>query len=268
MAAEKTLVYLILGAAGSGRREVLADLIAGGLAETDRPATFLSDAEQASEHDAKLGQVVRWRWLPERQIEAPALPEGAGPVFFVTDGRANPVDQIEAFHGWLGAVGGELGRVLCVVHCRLAEKHSALLAWYDACVHFSDVALLHQRDGVANKWMGDFQKRYQAQFLPCLFEMVKHGGVKNPLMVLEPQARRMAHLFDEAESTEPVEHYELSPGTVFIDETGEDTDIEALVNPTEEPEEPEEPDPYLARKQGGRRVKEIPDLRKYLDAAE
>ena len=65
-----------------------------------------------------------------------------------------------------------------------------------------------------------------------------------------------------------MEHYELSPGTVFIDETGEDTDIEALVNPTEEPEEPEEPDPYLARKQGGRRVKEIPDLRKYLDAAE
>ncbi len=37
--------------------------------------------------------------------------------------------------------------------------------------------------------------------------------------------------------------------------------------PPEEPEEPEEPDPYLARKQGGRRVKEIPDLRKYLDVA-
>ena len=64
MAAEKTLVYLILGAEGSGRHEVLADLIAGGLTETDRPATFLSEGEKATAHDEKLGQVVRWRWTP------------------------------------------------------------------------------------------------------------------------------------------------------------------------------------------------------------
>ena len=32
MSSEKPLVYLILGAAGSGRREIVADLIDGGLA--------------------------------------------------------------------------------------------------------------------------------------------------------------------------------------------------------------------------------------------
>ena len=71
--------------------------------------------------------------------------------------------------------GGELARVLCVVHCALAEKHPALLAWYDACVHFSDVVLLQRREGVANKWVSDFLKHYQDQFMPCLFETVKAG---------------------------------------------------------------------------------------------
>ena len=89
------------------------DLIAGGLTETDRPATFLPEGEKATAHDEKLGQVVRWRWTPEHQIVAPALPEGSGPVFFITDGRANPVDQIEAFRSELGLL--EQGGVVTLI---------------------------------------------------------------------------------------------------------------------------------------------------------
>jgi len=270
MAAEKTLVYLILGAAGSGRREVLADLIATGLTAEDRPVTWLAEGEAATAHDAQLGALCRWRWTPERQIEPTAdpLPAGPGPVFFITDGRSNPVDQVEAFHAWLAAMGGELARVLCVVHCQLAEKHPALLAWYDACIHFSDIVLLQQRTGVGNKWVGDFQKRYQSQFYPCLFELVKHGAVKNPAMILEPQARRIAQLFDEPdEVVAPAPRFEIDPGTVFVDETGEDADLADLVEKADEPVEPAIPDPYLARKPGGGRVKEIPDIRQYLAGA-
>ena len=51
---EKPLVYLILGAAGSGRRTVVADLIDGGLGEGDRPAVLLSADEAPAEIDAKL----------------------------------------------------------------------------------------------------------------------------------------------------------------------------------------------------------------------
>ena len=240
----KPLVYLILGAAGSGRREVVADLIGGGLADDDHPLTLLTTGEQPSAFDARLGALARWTWR-EKRMETPAL-EGATHVFFLTDGRRNPVDQVEAFQAWLPASGGGLARILCVVHCGLAAQHKGLLVWFDACVHFADVVLFNRRDGVPNKWMSGFQAHYAAQFLPCLFEVVQGGRVENPALILEPQARRMSHIFDEELN------WEVTGGEE--DEANDEEEIEA---------HPEE-DPYLQRRAGGRRVKEIPDVAKYL----
>ena len=241
---EKPLVYLILGAAGSGRREVVADLIEGGLGAGGRALVLLSDGERAADSDARLGEPGRWHWAGDR-IDSPEL-AGATHVFLLGDGRRNPVDQVEAFQAWLPASGGELGRILCVVHCGLVAQHKELRVWFDACVHFSDVVLLNRREGLANKWMSDFQAHYAAQFLPCLFELVKAGRVKNPALILEPQARRMSHVFDEELN------WEIT-GPEESDAEGEE-EIEA---------KPEE-DPYLQRLAGGRRVKEIPDVAKYL----
>ncbi|HUJ44044.1 MAG TPA: hypothetical protein VLW52_10590 [Opitutaceae bacterium] len=237
----RPLVYLILGAAGSGRREVVADLI-GGLADGNRALTLLATGEKPSDFDARLGAVARWQWR-EKRMEAPALGE-ATHVFFFTEGCRNPVDQVEAFQAWLATSGSELARILCVVHCALAAQHRELLGWYDACVHFADVVLLNRRDGVPGKWMSDFQGRYARQFLPCLFELVKAGRVKNPALILEPQARRMSHVFDD----------ELNWEVTGGGEDDADAEIEA---------HPEE-DPYLQRRAGGRRVKEIPDVAQYL----
>ena len=244
MPSEKPRIYLILGAAGSGRREVVADLIDGGLGEGDRALVLVSADEAACEADASLGSPQRWRWT-EGRIEAPAL-DGATHVFLVADGRRNPVDQVEAFQAWLPVSGGELARIVGVVHCALAAQHHELLAWFDACVHFSDVVLLNRRQGLANKWMSDFQARYAAQFLPCLFELVKDRRVKNPALVLEPQARRVSHVFDE----------ELNWVVTGPDEDEAEGD--------EEVEADAEVDPYFERRPGGRRVKEIPDVAKYL----
>ena len=258
MSSEKPLVYLILGAAGSGRREIVADLIEGGLAagsagqpfdlaqSRQSALTLLPAGEQAGAADARLGSLARWAWNDGR-IESPDL-AGATHVFFFTDGRRNPVDQVEAFQAWLAASGGELARILCVIHCGLVTRHKELLAWYDACVHFADVVLLNRREGVPNKWMSDFQGRYAAQFLPCLFELVKAGRVENPALILEPQARRMSHVFDEEPNWE----------VTSADGEGEDEADEEEI--TAQPEE----DPYLQRRAGGRRVKEIPDVADFL----
>jgi len=274
MPSEKPLVYVILGAAGSGRREVLGDLIKGGLGETDRAAVFLSSDEAAGEHDAALGEVVRWTWR-DGVIEA-SLPEGVTHGFFVTDGRLNPVDQIEQLHAWITAAGAELGRIITVVNCRLAEQHHALLAWYEACIHFSDIALLNHREGVANKWMSEFQTHFKKLYYPCLFEVVKAGRVKNPLIVLDPQARRMSHLFDIDEWTGlDLEGVEF--GTEDEDGNIEEEDETPAKkkkagkkgHPNESADEDEddwkpEVDPYLQRRIGGRREKEIPDIAKFL----
>ena len=253
MADEKPLVYLILGAAGSGRREVLADLLEGGVAEGERPVVLLSAGEAPDPADARLGGVVRWKWNQDKAIDAD-WPEGAGPFFFVTEGRRNPMDQIEAFKGWCEAGGGEVARVLCVVHCRLAEEHRPLVAWYDACIHFSDVVLLNRREGVANKWLSDFRARYAHLCYPCLFELVKAGRVKNPALILDPLALRMTHFFD------PEKEWILS------NEEGEviDPDDPDAADDDEELTAEEVQDPYLALNAGGRRLKEVPDIAKYL----
>jgi len=155
---------------------------------------------------------------------------------------------------WLEAQGdGELARVLCVVNCQLAEKNPPLLAWYEACVHFADVVLLNRREGVENKWLSDFLNHFKKQFYPCLFETVKNGRVKNPALVLEPQARRMTHVFDE------------EPNWIFTNAEGEEIDEQEETGGDEDEiqAKPEE-DTYFERRNGGRRVKQIPDIAQFL----
>jgi G3E family GTPase len=249
MPVEKPLIYLVLGAAGSGRREILVDLIAGGLETTDVPMVLLPAAEAPVDADARLPNSQRWS-LVEGFMVAPA-PDKATHVFVVTDGRANPVDQIEAFKAWLETTGGELARVLLVVNCQLAEKTPPLLPWFEACAHFADVLLLNRREGVANKWLSDFQNRFKDQYYPFLIEFVKAGRVKNPVLVLDPLARRMSHLFDEDQEW-----------VITSDDEG-DTE-EDIAEGDEEVEVTQEVDPYLERDAANRRKKILPDIVKYL----
>ena len=254
--AEKPLVYVILGAAGSGRREVLIDLIEGGLAPEAKPAVMLAAAEPAVEIDAKLPTVTRWGWTQAGTVEA-ELPAGATHVFFVTDGRRSPVDQMEAFKAWIELQPAEMARVITVINCQLVEKNPPLRAWYEACVHFSDVALLNRREGVGNKWMSDFRSFFDDQFVPCLFEFVKAGKVKNPPLILDPQARRMTHIFDD----------ELE--WIVLDEEGSEDDGGKLKDGEEEEVEvAREEDPYFARDAAGRRAKRIVEIAEFLPKIE
>jgi hypothetical protein len=251
---EKPLVYLILGAAGSGRRGVIADLCEGGFDAADALAVMLPAGEAEDPADAKLPAVSRWTWSDGFILGT--LPAEKNIVFFVTDGTRNPVDQIEVFKAWVEAQGGELARVICVVNAQLAEKNPPLLAWFEACIHFSDAVLFNRREGVANKWMSAFLEHFKKQYYPCVFEVVKAGHVKNPALVLEPQARRMSHVFDEE-----VDLVFTNSEGEEIDEdedTGEDGDEEIEAKPEE--------DPYFERRNGGRRAREIPDIAKFLPA--
>ena len=261
-------IYLILGAAGSGRREVVADLIEGGLGEGERAAVLLADDEAPDACDARLPNLTRWTWA-DGFILAP-LPAEATRVFFVTHGRANPVDQVEAFKLWLDAQGaalstgsgpaganpagggGGLARVLCVVNCRLATEQPPLLAWFEACVHFTDIVLLNRREGVENKALSDFLAHFQKQYYPCLFEPVKAGRVKNPALVLEPQARRMSHVFDEEQEW------------IFTDGDGEEIDEQEETDDEDGVTAAPEEDPYFVRDATGRRVLKVPDVAKFL----
>lgn len=248
MSQPAALVYFILGTPGSGRRALLADLIENGLSADERALVLVAASEATDPADEKLaalGHVEVRRWESTAEALLPAAPLGtAANIFLLADSRADAVSQIEALKPWLAAHGAELARVFTVVNCQFAEKHTIAAAWFDACIHFSDVVFLTKREGVENKWLSTFVRRYEDQAYPCYFIHVKKGGLPNPALVLEPQPRRVAQYFDP---------FEEIPADLVIETDDEE--------PEDADDETPPPEPYFERNRSGRRVKEIPDIR-------
>jgi hypothetical protein len=88
-----------------------------------------------------------------------------------------------------------------------------------------------------------------------MFEPVKDGRVKNPALILLPEARRMSHFLDAEQDW------------VFTNSEGEEIDEQEETGDDEEEIEAKlEEDPYFVRRAGGRRVKELPDVARFLGA--
>ena len=86
----------------------------------------------------------------------------------------------------------------------------------------------------------DFIDRYKDKHFPCLFEVIGKKGIKNPGLILEPQARRISLFFEPAEDA-------------WLD----DEDDEDWEGPQE--------DPYMIRLPSGHREKWIPDIASILN---
>jgi hypothetical protein len=263
-AALSQLVYVILGAPGSGRREVIADLIAGGLdPATERAHVYLPTGEERRPEDEMLGaaSVSPLAWNGDLQLlVADAPPAACTHIFFLLDGRIDPVDQLEALKPWLAAHSLPVARIFTVVHCQLAQAHPELQPWFDACIHFSDVVMLNRREGVANKWLSEFRRRYEDQHMPFVFELVKAGKVKNPPAILDPVARRLSQFFDPTEWDEvDLEGVEIGESE---DEDGENS--RPLAASELDPDDQPPLEPWLERDAAGRRRRALPDIRRFL----
>ncbi len=128
-------------------------------------------------------------------------------------------------------------------------------------MHFSDVVLLSHRLGVPNKWISDFQEHYRNKFIPALFEFVKDGRVKNPALVLEPQARRMTQVFDENDLDWSLAR-KLAPDAEI--EFGSDDEEDGEEEPGGDVDGGPVAEPYFERRANGARVIDLPDIRKFL----
>ncbi|WOO40827.1 hypothetical protein [Rubellicoccus peritrichatus] len=237
-------VYFVLGSSGSGRREVVVDLIEGGFDAGDNITVAVANSEKISPMDEQLSarqhtEVVSYDYPADVQIADDST------LFLIARGDTEPGDEIETFQSWLKQSGANLCRILMVTDCSLAEREPKLEPWFDCCIHFSDVVLLNRRETVSPKWMRAFEKRYTSMHLPCLFELVKKGRVANPAQVLDPLARRYSLLFDDIDA---VDQMDFDPNNL-PEETID------LVAPA---------DPWLERLPSGQRAKPVPDIREYL----
>ncbi|MDR2862586.1 MAG: hypothetical protein LBV54_01730 [Puniceicoccales bacterium] len=236
-------IYIILGAAGSGRREILADLIANGL-DASAPVRVYHTGEFDDSTFPAPVETQHWG-ISEGTLSVDTPETAPETVFFVADGRANPVDQMEIFAALIPRLGWKVARVLTVVHCSLLDQHPELGDWFKACIHFSDAALLARREGVSNAWLKRFTDAHKEACNPCALELVKKGTVENPARILLPEARRLSMVFDD---TDPLDEMEF--------------DEENL------PDEPfdlkSKPDPYFERIPNGARRIQIPDIARFI----
>ena len=248
-----TSVYLVLGLPGSGRHELVGNLIEEGLPEASTVSVYetAKDEHLADEAGAALGArpgvtVINYTFAKDHFEIAKAEPTAEpDAVFFFADARTPVIDQIEAFPAWLSAHGWELARILLVVDCVLCMAHPPVTEWHEVCVHFADCVLLNRRNALTNTWAQQFQKKFAAEHYPCLFISVKQGRVDNANVVLFPEARRLTLAFDDID---PVDELDL--------------DEENL------PEEPfdlvKKLDPYFERLPSGHRCKVVPNVTEFL----
>jgi hypothetical protein len=239
---ERPLVYLVYGIPGSERRRVLADLIEGGL-PTDEPVLYFRPAnEPACPADKAIEalpnvDLVEWQ-LSDHKVKHGPISAAPQKIFFLAPGLGDPAEIAEALKTWIDHNSCRLGRILTVLHCAFLKEQETSRAWFDACIHFSDVVLLSRRESVDNKWLRDFKAAYRKACYPCHIELVAKGKTANPAAILEPEARRMSLYFDE-----------LLP----IEEDAFDDD--------HRPEDLK-PDRYIERNESGQRVQPIPDISK------
>ncbi|CAA6677861.1 MULTISPECIES: hypothetical protein [unclassified Lentimonas] len=238
------LVYLILGIPGSGRREVLFDLLKDGVDAKEQVLYFRPEGEVDCTFDEQIEaldnvSIVDWK-LDNAKVTHGKIDAAPERIIFLAPGTSDPADAAEAVKTWTDHNTCQIGRIITVTHCAFLSENSAAQAWFDACIHFSDIVLLNRREDVNNKWIRAFEMGYHKQFSPARFLMVKKGRVANPLEVLEPEARRLSLYFDELI---PIEDDEFED-----DEQPQDT----------------KPDKYIERLESGHRAYPVPDIKKLL----
>ena len=246
----ESLAYLVLGATHSGRRAAVFDLIEDLASESNPFEVFISKLEPPSECDEGIPALpgVALRYFETDPGSLTDHKPGAGATsIIIAAGSMNPVDQVESLKGLLARAHKELGRIITLVNCGMLSRHPGLLAYYDACIHFSDIVLINDLGSVGKHFVKDFIQRYKEEYYPCLFEPMLRGRVKNPDLILANQTRRISLYFDSEED--------------WRDEGEEDWRDEG-----EEDSETMPVDPYLERLPSGIRRKTVPDVAKILEA--
>lgn len=234
-----TDVVIVLGAVGSGRTEVVKELVGAGWPEGAR-VRILRESREAAGGDA-------WSFKEGRAALPP--PEGTEADVLITCGTLSQVDQMEALHAALSREGSRrVKRIVTVVDCPLAHRRPEVAEWYAPCVHFSDVVILNRRWDVPGQWVSRLLEPYEKEFFPCLFlNFTKVGRLANPAQALEGDPLRMSHIFDDID---PVDEMEFDEDNL--------------------PDEPfdlvRQPDKYFARDELGRRRIVVPDIAQALKA--
>ncbi|MGJ3242328.1 MAG: hypothetical protein ACFE0O_05135 [Opitutales bacterium] len=271
---ERPRLYYFIAPPTTGRDPLLADLVDSTF-DPEEPVILLEEPgdplapEIRSSLKGRPGTViVPWRFdAATHRFTTEALNPGAGTgeetLLALPDGAGPLVDQLEGLQGFLRRMDFRLARIVCLLDCGLAAEDDQALAFYKACIHFSDVILLTNRKAAGNAWVQQLLSRYEKEHLPARLILMKKGKVENPAEVMDPTARRLSQLFEEdypGADGRPAWAAGLPDDVIIEDEAGEPLD--------EDDDDTPDVDPYLERRhEGGPRRLPLPDIRAVLQRA-
>jgi hypothetical protein len=178
-------------------------------------------------------ETVLWVFDPDRPATA----------FIVVDPKTDLIGQLEHLADNFGKCQIEPLKVVTCVDCERTEQSAKLRAWYEACIYYSDVVLLGNRQNAGKSFVREYQKHFERLCYPCLFLLLKGtGNPTQPGEILTSGPRRISQMFDLPESTpdEPL------PGMVIeasCDLDMEEFEIDPFRTPADEESAAHIPDP-------------------------
>ena len=170
---EKGLVYLILGDPLSPLNLVAEDLASHLRTQGNETVLIFKDA--TSSHLARASSSIS---------------------FLLISGSTNPIDWLEEMQQALFKNNFKLGRIIFLLDMVRLSKNPQWVSWAQACIHFSDVVLMNNVEGVTKKWLQEFKEPYVKDCYPCLFVPLKGEQISNPALVLETLPLRISQVFD------------------------------------------------------------------------
>ncbi|MEX0332647.1 MAG: hypothetical protein AB3N64_14625 [Puniceicoccaceae bacterium] len=210
-------LYLVMGTHLAEIRQCLRSLATAG---TESPAVVVHLPQGLDwEPSADEGYGVQ-TYNPETVLWV-LDPDAEETTFIVLDPRQPLIEQLEHLAENLAKCLIEPVKILTCVDSRQTEANPRLRAWFDACIYYSDIVLLGNRQEASKAFMRDYQKHYERLCYPSLFLLLKGpGNPSDPVEVLTPGTRRVSQLFD-LEGDGPVS---APPGVVI--ESSCDLDLE------------------------------------------
>lgn len=198
-------LYCVVGIRGSGRRTVVRNLL-DALPQDDRPAALITSADECAGFSNEFPTLPVSGWQVDHFEPKPLvfdIPAETKTLFICSDGIDSPIHLLEALALWCKEHNYPDLVIVSVVHCTMCATHHQVHSWYQAAIHFSDFVLLNQREGVDNKWLTEFQKPFQRQFYPCIFESLRNDRLRNPAVILTSPPRRMSQAFEDTSDDIP-----------------------------------------------------------------
>ncbi len=213
-------VFILLGLLGTGRRELLWRVALSELGHDERLGVLWPESEwdrvEGNEVPPKMDLA---RWVIEGGKLRTQWPSSDSEnVFWVAPGTGNPADFIETVPAVLKALGAELGQIVTLIDCGKLVAEARLASWYDCCIHFSDTVLLGGRDGVAERWMREYEESFRKKCLPCEVDLVQKGGRRrHPEILFSETPRRLSLFFDEIEPDPDDEEMPEAPVDPYLE---------------------------------------------------